>query len=331
MSRWSESLLQQLVLLAVFAAGCEPDQGFGRVTPESNPGTPVIEFSIDVALQRAAWGEALGRCHLQAALRTFEPRDDQMAPYGDDAPGGQIDLPQAPLTCAYSEMDEMAPPIQAGSEADNWSIAGADIAADEIHLISEQTVIVLETVETQTGAIRYEWMDCSQDTFPFGQVFDLHLPDDPDAYLSGFDIPSAFAVGPDVSLVIPERVEHRVFHDQTAALEMSWVDLDPMPDVRGEPVEVQRTLWARNRAIDEPQPFEALACWPDVDGMVLLSEDLAKLSPSASAQEPDNLVGVQVDTVVTSPPFEAPWGSTVSVRSTVSDGGDLVLLAGSED
>ena len=25
------------------------------VTPESNPGTPVIEFSIDIALQRAAW------------------------------------------------------------------------------------------------------------------------------------------------------------------------------------------------------------------------------------------------------------------------------------
>ena len=73
--------LSALGLACAWATGCEPDQGFGRVTPESNPGTPVIEFSIDIALQRAAWGQALGRCHLQAALRTYEPKDDEMAPY----------------------------------------------------------------------------------------------------------------------------------------------------------------------------------------------------------------------------------------------------------
>ena len=84
-------------------------------------------------------------------------------------------------------------------------------------------------------------------------------------------------------------------------------------------------------AVDDPQPFEALACWPEADGMVLEPDDLVQLSASTSAADPETVVGLQVDTVVTSPPFEAPWGSTVSVRSTVSDGGDLVLLAGSED
>ena len=326
-----KSSLRTLAMVGTLSAGCEPDQGFGRVTPESNPGTPVIEFSIDVALQRAAWGQALGRCHLQAALRTFEPKDDEMAPYGGDGQGGHIALPAEPLSCVYSELDEMGPPIQAGSESDNWAIAGADIAADEIHLVSEKMKIVLETVETQTGAIRYEWADCSQETFPFGQVFDLHLPDSEDAYIAGFDIPSAFAVGPDVALLAPEPVEHRVFHDQDAPLDLSRTDLHSIPDVRGETVDVQRTLWARNRTVDDPQPFEALACWPDADGMVLSREDLAQLSPSQSAEDPDNMVGLQVDTVVTSPPFEAPWGSTVSVRSTVSDGGDLILVAGPQD
>ena len=327
MSQRQTPLLHAVVALGILASGCEPDQGFGRVTPESNPGTPVIEFSIDVALQRAAWGQALGRCHLQAALRTFEPKDEEMAPYGDGAEGGHIALPDAPLSCAYSEMEDMGPPIEAGSESDNWAIAGADIAADEIHLVSDQMTIVLETVETQTGAIRYEWADCSQDTFPFGQVFDLHLPDAADAYIAGFDIPSAFAVGPDLSLLTPEAVEHRVFHDQDTPLDMSWTDLHAMPDVRGEAVDVERTLWARNRAIDDPQPFEALACWPEADGMVLERDLLGQLSPSSSAEDPDTVVGLQVDTVVTSPSFEAPWGSTISVRSTVSDGGDLVLVA----
>ena len=97
--------------------------------------------------------------------------------------------------------------------------------------------------------------------------------------------------------------------------------------MQGEAVDVERTLWARNRAVDDPQPFEALACWPEADGMVLDPDDLAQLSASTSAANPETVVGLQVDTVVTSPPFEAPWGSTVSVRSTVSDGGDLVLFA----
>ena len=299
--------------------------------PESNPGTPVIEFSIDIALQRAAWGQALGRCHLQAAFRTFKPDDDEMAPYGEEPEGGHIALPDALFSCAYTAIEDRGPPVEAGSASDNWSIAGADIAADEIHLESDQGTIILQTVETQTGAIRYEWSDCTQDSFPFGQVFDLHLPDAEDAYISGFDIPSAFAVGPDVALLTPEAVEHRVFHDQGAALDVSWQELHPTPDVRGEAVDVQRTLWARNRTIDDPQPFEALACWPDADGMVLQHEDLAQLSPSDSVENPDSVVGLQVDTVVTSPPFEAPWGSTISVRSTVSDGGDLVLVAPSAD
>ena len=331
MRRRLHARLSALGLACAWATGCEPDQGFGRVTPESNPGTPVIEFSIDIALQRAAWGQALGRCHLQAALRTYEPKDDEMAPYTGESGGGQIALPDRPLSCVYTAIEAMGPPIEPGSPSDNWAIAGADIAADEIHLESDEGTIVLQTVETQTGAIRYEWTDCSPDTFPFGQVFDLHLPDDADAYISGFDIPSAFAVGPDLVLRTPDAVEHRVFHDQSIALDVSWEELHTIPDVRGEAVDVERTLWARNRAVDDPQPFEALACWPEADGMVLEPDDLAQLSASTSAADPETVVGLQVDTVVTSPPFEAPWGSTVSVRSTVSDGGDLVLFSVPED
>ena len=68
-----------------------------------------------------------------------------------------------------------------------------DIAADEIHLESDEGTIA-QTDETQTGAIRHEWTDCSPDTFCLDRFFDLHLPDDADAAISGFDIPSAFVV-----------------------------------------------------------------------------------------------------------------------------------------
>ena len=322
--------LHPVVLFSSLALGCAQDQGFGQFTPDSPPGDPTIEFSLDIALQRAAWGQSLGRCHLQAALRTYVPRDEEMTPYGDSG-GGQIGLPDAPLSCAHSVLEDTGPPIEVGSGEDNWAIAGDDIAADQIQLISDQTTIVLETVQTETGAVRYEWSDCDQDTFPFGQVFDLHLPDASDAFISGFTIESAFAVGPDVSVLSPASVEQRVFHDQATDLEMAWVDIHPMPEVRGEAVEVERTLWARNRVVGEQHPFEALACWPEDEGMMLDAQDLAQLSASNSADDPEYVVGLQVDTVVTSPPFEAPWGSPISVRSTVSDGGDMVLLAVPED
>jgi len=309
----------------IWAVGCEPDQGFSKVIPESDPGEPDIEFSLDIALQRSSWGQAVGRCHLQAALRTLKPREDDMVPYGESH-GTVIALPEEPLLCEHTALMDAGDPVEVGSAEDNWAIEGEEIAADEIHLISDEQIIVLVATALETGSVRYEWDGCDQDGFPFGQVFDLHLPNAEGVLISGFTVDDAFAVGPDMIITNPNPDGTRVVHPQDQDLSLSWRDLDAIPVVRGEPATVDRTVWARNRAMNAPQPFEALGCLPSDTGIVIEADDWMQMEGNPSEEDTRHVIGLQVDTVVSSPPFEAPWGKPISVRSTVSDGGDLILI-----
>ena len=111
-------------------------------------------------------------------------------------------------------------------------------------------------------------------------------------------------------------------------MRLSWTELQDWPTVRGEAVLVERILWARNRMMDELMPFEALACLPSHTEMTVDAMDWAKLEANENPQDRSRLVGLQVDTVAKSPPFEAPWGQTISIRSTVSDGGNVHLVDG---
>ena len=335
--QWGESLVSSSVvnlrryglgavcLCSTMMAGCEPDQGFSRVVPDSAPGDLDIEFSLDIALQRSAWGESLGRCHLQAALRTLAPRDEKMTPYAESQ-GTVIAVPEDPMTCTHTVMDSDVPSVEVGGEGDNWAIAGDEVAASEIHLISEERTIVLLATELATGMVRYEWDGCAQASFPFGEVFDLHLPEAEGVYISGFTIESAFAVGPDILINEPTPEGPQVAHVQDQDLVLLWEELHEIPDVRGAPVDVQRAVWARNRAVDESQPFEALGCLPLGHEMTIKGSDWMQLEGNEDALSASHIIGLQVDTVVTSPPFDAPWGKPISIRSTVSDGGDVILV-----
>ena len=306
----------------ILTMGCAHDSSFGKATPQSEAGLNDVELSIDIALQRSRWGEQVGRCHLQAALRTFEPRDEDMVPF-TESQGSLVVLPETFDTCTHSVLDDPGPPMEPEGEDDNWQIAGEDVAAETILLVSDQQTIVLEQVRLEGDSIRYEWLDCAAETFPFGQVFDLQMDDDPGLQVPGFVIEEAFAVGPDVSFLNMSGQPY--FHDQDEDLDVMWTELHEWPTIRGESVDVERILWARNRTMDDPMPFEALACLPSSTTMVVGSEDWSKLEANETQQDTSNLIGLQIDTVATSPPFEAPWGQTISVRSTVSDGGDVHL------
>jgi hypothetical protein len=318
------SSLQAVFLFLCFPMGCVHDSGFGRAHKQSEPGVVDIELSIDIALQRSKWGESLGRCHLQAALRTFEPKEEEMVPYGESE-GSRVVLPQTPDTCVHTVLTDPGPPVEPQSEEDNWQIAGEDVAADTIVLRSDQQIIVLEQVLLEGGMIRYEWSDCTEENFPFSQVFDLEMEDDPGLEVPGFIVEGAFAVGPDFSFV--GITGDPYFHPQEEDLEVVWTEHQEWPMIRGESMDVDRTVWARNRAMDDPMPFEALACSPTDTRMVVGAQDWAQLEANEDEFDETSLVGIQVDTVTISPPFDAPWGQTISIRSTVSDGGDLHLYA----
>lgn len=264
---------------------------------------------------------------MQAAIRLYEPRDESMKPYGESN-GTVLNLPDEPMTCAHTAIIDPPSPIEVGGDRDNWSIAGEGVAADRIVLSNDRRDIVLHAVELETGTVRYEWQDCTVEEFPFGEVFDLHLPDRVDAYVAGFTVESAFAVGPDFHIVEPRPEPGGVAHDQERDLFVAWDDVHAMPVVRGEPVEMNQVVWARNRRMDDHRPFEALGCLAGENKLMIPAEDLYALEPNLIDREPEYLLGLQVDTVVTSPAFQTPWGRTISVRSTVSDGGDIVLTAG---
>ena len=309
-------------LFLILTMGCAPDNSFGRANPQSQAGLNDVELSIDIAIQRNQWGERVGRCHLQAALRTFEPKEEAMVPF-TDSQGSLVILPETPDTCVHSVLDDPGPPMAPEGEEDNWQIAGEGVAAETLLLVSDQQTIVLDQVRLEGDSVRYEWIDCDQESFPFGQVFDLEMEDDPGLQVPGFVIEEAFAVGPDVSFLNMDGQPY--FHHQEDDLDVMWTELHDWPTIRGESVGIERILWARNRTMDDPMPFEALACLPSDTHIVVAAEDWSKLEANETQHDTTKLIGLQIDTVATSPPFEAPWGQTISVRSTVSDGGDVHL------
>ena len=316
------------ILLATGSSvlSCASDQGFGSAKFDADPGSPDIDLSIDVALQRASWGTRVGRCHIQAAIRLYEPHDEAMRPYGESN-GTVLGLPDRPMTCIHTDIAEPPGPVEIGGDRDNWAIAGEGVAAERIVLSSEQRDIVLHAIELDTGAIRYQWEDCALEEFPFGEVFDLHLPDRAEAFIAGFTVESAFAVGPDFRIVEPQSDPMGIEHDQGEDLVIAWDHAEPMPRVRDLEVDIEQIVWARNRTVSDHQPFEALGCLAEGGALTIRTEDLQTLRPNPSDDELEYLLGLQIDTVVTSPAFQTPWGRTISVRSTVSDGGDLMLTS----
>ena len=310
----------------IFVCGCKLDHSFGRADTRSQPGVPDVDLSVDIALQRAQWGDMVGRCHLQMALRTFEPRDGDMVPYTEDN-DNVIVTPEEADTCAYSALDSQVDPVEVGGQADNWKIAGEMVAADHIRLESSEQTIILDRVEVAEGQVRYEWADCTESEFPFGQVFDFELPDDSEMLVPGFVVEDAFVVGTDVQILEPHSPGQEVLHSAADVLSAVWQDGGVVPDVGGDAASVERFIWARNRRVEEQMPFEALACSPSGMNMDLNQDDLAQLQPNFDGEEEVNVLSFQLDTVVTSPAFEAPWGQTIHVRSTVSDGGDILLYA----
>ena len=143
----------------------------------------------------------------------------------------------------------------------------------------------------------------------------------------GFVVEDAFVVGTDVQILEPHSPGQEVLHSAADVLSAVWEDGGVVPDVGGEAASVERFIWARNRRVEEQMPFEALACSPSGMNMDLNQDDLAQLQPNFDGEEEVNVLSFQLDTVVTSPAFEAPWGQTIHVRSTVSDGGDILLYA----
>ena len=113
-------------LFLILTMGCAPDNSFGRANPQSQAGLNDVELSIDIAIQRNQWGERVGRCHLQAALRTFDPKEEAMVPF-TDSQGSLVILPETPDTCVHSVLDDPGPPMAPEGEEDNIQLPEKEV------------------------------------------------------------------------------------------------------------------------------------------------------------------------------------------------------------
>lgn len=305
---------------------------------------PNVSMSLDVALQRMSWGENVSRCQIQIAFHKLAEGEGPANDPGEHESGGDniIDIPEDPGTCIYSPLNlegENAPPTEEGNHDDgtdpnddNWQEAGDLSAAPEIYLHSAERTITLHQQPLEDGRVRYEWDGCDPDTFPFGEVFDVEVPNhDGDDSLPGFYVVEAFGVGPDMLLAEPIpndafRLNVRNDEDIWAA----WTHDGDAPLVRGQPMERDVKLFIRNyqwTSEGGTPEFEALACDPPGDWSEVRTEDLQLLVPNVTDVAPESpyYAAFQVDAHYDSPQVELPWGQTLKVRSTVTEGGTMHL------
>jgi len=292
-------------------------------TVEDEP--PEIEMAFEAVLQRTRWGESLGRCQIEVSFK------EKAEPIEDGPPSGNpaqvILLPEDVGTCAYTALSpaEAGAPMGDGGGADDWQLEGTLSGADTIYLHSAETTLTLHRQPIAGGSVRYELPSCTMADFPFGHVFDLEVPHLEGAAIEGFYIEEALAVGPDVTLREPmvSLSAETLFHPADRPMYATWNDGGSPPEVLGDHLEAHRRIFVRNHNEGEHHPFEALACLPPDRQMTLHPETLSALRANPDPVTEHYYLAFQVDTVFTTPEFEAPWGQSVFARSTVSESGEI--------
>jgi len=297
------------------------------VTEEVDEPQPEIEMSIEAVLQRTRWGASVGRCQIEVA---FRPKASSSSETPETPAGVQILLPEDPGSCAYTHLTAMetADPTGGSSGEDDWELEGTLSGADVIYLHSAEQSRTLHRQEIAGGVVRYELESCTEEDFPFGQIFDLEMPHKEGAAIAGFYMEEALAVGSDVVLMEPmASLEAEVlFHSIDEPLYGVWSELGPPPLMMDGRLEAQRMIFLRNHERGETTPFEALACRPPDVQMTLPPDTLEILQFNPDLETEDVYVAYQVDTVYSGHGRVAPWGQTVFSRSTVSESGDLHLF-----
>ncbi len=280
-----------------------------------------FSIAFDVAFQRGSWGESVDRCQVEVAFH----RDWESDGMNAGAEGAVIEIPQEPGSCLATWFDEDEPRSEGA-----WHVAGSLSGAQRIYLHGQERSLELELQDDAQGRLTYALPDCDEDSFPFGEVFDLDVPAGTGpAGLPELRIERVFGVGPELQLLQPGEPEEQgcVVHDPSQPLDVAWEHLGTVPRMDGEPLEREELVFLRNNELGEELSFEALACLPSAEGeLIIPADDLLLLSPNQDLETLDPYVAFQVDARYYGPEAQTPWGQAARVSSTVTSGGILILL-----
>lgn len=325
----------------LFLLACAPDTdsklAADSAGDSSNTATAgQIQVSFEAAFQQNGWGSGQGRCELKVSF-TIPGEDDDM--FGAPAqPWDPLNQPAMDGDCAVTirDREEMAAILEEqGGLPDNWVLHGSVDMGASISLENETMQRTLLPATDQTGRLWYGMQDCNEETFPFGQSFDLKVPEGAAAYgVEGFEIAEAVAIGPPIHLESVGQtggLEMGAVY-QNADLPISWGYDGTLPDVSGGELSHSVRLTTRNNELGGISEFEGIICLSDpLDGTMseqfsIPASDLAQLTPNPEPGGPFAL-SLQMDSITEGPAFTMPWGAQVRVFSVVSLDGTGELLA----
>lgn len=282
--------------------------------------TERASMSFSVALQRGDWGASVTRCQVEVAFMDAGREDGLW----EGANAAVVERPEEPGSCIHTSFDDEEPALGL------WQVRGDRQAGESLWLHGREDSLELMRQTDEDGRVFYGLEACSEALFPFGEVLDIEVPGDdgPDG-LSGFDAEDAFVVGPDIVIT-----ELSAPLDETARLELSvgqdltltWDYLQDLPVAGGALLDHVPYLMIRNQRQGEEQPFEAVACQPDIWGEITVPADmLALLEPLDDEATGDPYLAVQLDAWYEGPKVLTPWGSSTRVLSMVTEGGIALL------
>ncbi len=300
-----------------------------------------FDISIDVAFQRGNFGRDVSRCQFQVAFYYYYQSDGLGEGEGDpdegnpDAGGDKIDFPEGAGDCVYTDMSTRRGPDRGGGPGphDNWQLRGSIDAGSQVDLFGQDVDLALMRREDGDSELFYELEGCSEESFPFGEIFDLSAPDArmgndfEDLYLS-----EAIATGPMIEVVSPdssELVDGKYYHSNANDFVLEWEQHGLPPESDSKMLRYDKMVYARNALEDQHRPMEALACIPSTErSMTIDSETLKQFRANPSKDRSDYYTAVQIDAALSLPQMETPWGEMLHSRTIVTDGGIVHLYSG---
>jgi hypothetical protein len=270
----------------------------------------------------------------------FIPPDTDGMYENPGQPWEPLAMPEGPGRCAATlrDPDEMRAALEdAEDQPDNWQVETPLDVGPEVHLVGASRTIVLPRSYSPEGDLRrYEMAGCGPDTFPFGEVFDLVVPEGGDG-VAAFRVENALAVGEEVALEQfgPDPAAPATAVAADVPLPLVWSFAGPPPALEGDALRHFAWVTARN---DETGP----GGMPEFEALVCLAEEPDGAPPAAFTVDPADLgvlttyeqsgggtvLRVQVDTRTEGPEIHLPWGQRARIQSTVSIDGSATLHAG---
>jgi len=301
------------------------DTSFGEDSPSDmqesvQPPTEVDEVILrfDASIQRMNWGGQLMRCQLQLSFsrRWFPP------PEGGTPP--PVEIPAQPGDCIFTEEEGM------GLPPEDWFISGDLSGPQEVYIHSQEESISLVLVEAEDGLLRYEMQNCTENSFPFEQVFDLEIPPSefsntdqglPEAYIE-----EVVVFGPDVQIIAPFDEPSSAQHTGYAedGLMFEWDFLGAFPDV--VPYDEFRQVWLTNNRNQPWDQQERLNCLPDDNNSLWIEpSELLQFTLNDYLGQGEYSIGINIHTDYFGPSRVDPWGRHFRASVNITAGGMMEL------